>query len=180
MKLYFTAMKDSHREKLQEQLTKLIMKVLVSNPQLHYYQVSGLSKIWYLFNRSKGHDSGYITAHRGMYWYLYCVYCWKPAQINSGMDTETVSPSNIKCQRAGNTPNILILANRLKSKLKSHISLQILPRPPCYLAENWMSSYKPRHTVISLLKEFGPWHIHFSTKSLIMVSVKGSVGLALI
>ena len=61
-------MKDSHREKLQEQLTKLIMKVLVSNPQLHYYQVSGLSKIRYLFNRSKGHDSGgYTTALRGMY-----------------------------------------------------------------------------------------------------------------
>ena len=56
----FIAMKDSHREKLQEQLTKLIMKVLVSNPQLHYYQVSGLSKILYLFNRSKGHDSGWL------------------------------------------------------------------------------------------------------------------------
>ena len=126
----FIAMKDSHREKLQEQLTKLIMKVLVSNPQLHYYQVSGLSKIRYLFNRSKAHDSGYTTAFRGTYWYLYRVYCWKPAQINSGMDTETVSASNIKYQRAGNTPNILILANRLKSKLKSHISLQILSRPP--------------------------------------------------
>ena len=122
-------MKDSHREKLQEQLTKLIMKVLVSNPQLHYYQVSGLSKILYLFNRIKGHDNGWLhnSSQRNV---LISLPCRKPAQINSGMDTETVSASNIKYQRAGNTPNILILANRLKSKLKSHISLQILSRPP--------------------------------------------------
>ena len=33
------AMKEEHRSKLQEQLTTLIMRVLVNNPQLHYYQV---------------------------------------------------------------------------------------------------------------------------------------------
>lgn len=35
-------MKDEHRSVLQEQLTSLIMRVLVNNPDLHYYQV-GLS-----------------------------------------------------------------------------------------------------------------------------------------
>lgn len=37
----FTAMRENHRSKLQEQLTTLIMRVLVNNPQLHYYQVGG-------------------------------------------------------------------------------------------------------------------------------------------
>lgn len=35
-------MKEEHRGKLQDQLTWLIMQVLVNNPQLHYYQVSAV------------------------------------------------------------------------------------------------------------------------------------------
>ncbi|XP_067934936.1 TBC1 domain family member 20-like isoform X1 [Watersipora subatra] len=59
LKRFPSAMKEEHRSKLQEQLTTLIMKVLVSNPQLHYYQ--GFHDICVTFLLTLGKDLGYAA-----------------------------------------------------------------------------------------------------------------------
>ena len=79
-----------------------------------------------LFIRSKGRDSLYNSPQRNAPLSLPCVLSntaylpvqWKhtkPAQLKGGMDTETVPASKTKSKCAGNTPNTLILANRLRS-----------------------------------------------------------------